>query len=294
MGGGVQGLEWVLCNYVDTYIIWMNNKLHHLFDKTGLSSLFSDAFTPRMNGSLDEVVKEMNKNMSGLKTTPEGLNTNLRGEGMYRDSVIDYVNDLNEHPKAIIDVDKGTDPGLADLGLTDSMPLDKGKAPDRGLTDMGNTDKADKPKNRFSQFSARFWERVEGNNPTVTVVEDASTTSTVFPPNEKLPSTSASPGFLTPRVYSRVSGSATPVGAAISGIGVALVTETFSQELEDSLEGINTPEHPIPAFVESQGSRENQNSNSSDSGLGGKDTESKPERLGGDFQNRSYEWYPAK
>lgn len=106
----VQGFDWILCNYVDSYIIAFNSKIQHVLLKTGIGELFNGYFAPRVANNLEDVIIDMNNNMSGIKT---GISTASNGEGINRTSVIDYVNEFFEHPDDI--VDKGIDPGVSPL-----------------------------------------------------------------------------------------------------------------------------------------------------------------------------------
>lgn len=169
-------------NYLDTIIVSFNNKLNYVVTKSGISELFKWMEGREFDGAnLDEGLRHHNNQMAGLKTYPTTLNTDRMGQGIIRNSVIDYVNELGQYPE---------------------IPLDKGKGPDGGS---------------FKDFLHKWFsdsDKPVPEKPSIVINQpgmDSNPTVTISPAHISEIDSTESSRVVTPRVISRTgSGVHTP------------------------------------------------------------------------------------
>lgn len=219
----VEALDWFMCNYIDSYIVWVNNKLYYFTTKTGLGA-FIDSCKEMEGASLDDTIPYHNNNIAGYRTRPGSFNTDRMGQGVVRQSIIDYAQELGTYPE---------------------IPLDKGKGPDV-------------PPDSFKEFLRGWFDGLRGTHserdgfvPNIRVEDTGAGGLTPITTQDNT-GPMLSTGTVTPRIVTRTgSGSITPtaVSGAV-GLGVALETNTVGDALAAVSDKLSAAASPTTEAVE--------------------------------------------
>lgn len=97
----IHAVDWLLGNYLDTFILSWSNKVSHVLLKTGISEAFSGVFSPRDSAPLEQAITEFNSKFVGTPFATDVLNKSP--DALFRNTNNNFAIDVDNLVQDSID-----------------------------------------------------------------------------------------------------------------------------------------------------------------------------------------------